>query len=398
MKSREKIISSLNHSTTDRIPIDLGSTDSSGITWIAYNNLKKALGLSSNTKVFDLIQMIVKVEHEVLDVVGSDAVSLIFEPKEWKSFEFIKGHPLEIPKKVQVEKKESGEMIIYSNCGIPSYRCPKGGFYFDSIYSPLKNAQSLGDIDKGFSFMKSYDMPYYMDESFIDLKRRAKNLHEKTDYAVVANLLVHLLAAGQELRGFENFMMDLVLNKKMVHRFFERLIEAYIPRIDKYFEAVGDNVDIVQVNDDLGTQNGPQFGREIYQEMLKPYHKKLWQYIKQKSKKYILLHSCGSIYELIPDLVEIGVDAINPVQVSAKNMDSKKLKTEFGKDITFWGGGCDTQKVLPNGKPKDVKEEVKRRVEDLSSDGGFVFCQVHNIQPDVPVQNILAMYEALSEI
>ncbi len=398
MKSRERIILSLNHKEPDRIPIDLGSTDSSGITWIAYNNLKKALGMSGNTRVFDLMQMIVKVEVEVLKIIESDAVSLIYEPREWKSFEFIKGHPIEIPERVLIEEKDNGEMLIYSNDGKPSYKRPKGGFYFDSIYHPLKDADLPEDIDKGFSFMESYDMPYYMDESFEDLKKRAVILHEKTDYAVVANLWVHLLASGQDLRGFENFMMDLVINKKMAHRFLEKQVEAYIPRIDKYLEAVGNYIDVIQVNDDLGTQNGLQLSKELYVEMLKPYHKKLWRHIKQKSKKHILLHSCGSIYELIPDLIEMGIDAINPVQVSAKNMDSKKLKTEFGKDITFWGGGCDTQKILPQGNPKDVKEEVKRRAEDLFGSGGFVFCQVHNIQPDVPVENIIAMYEALNDL
>ncbi|MCL4377961.1 MAG: uroporphyrinogen decarboxylase family protein [Actinobacteria bacterium] len=397
MKNRERIISTLNHKEPDRLPVDLGSTDSSGITWIAYNNLKRALGLSTKTQVFDLMQMIVKVEHEVLQFVGSDAAALIFEPEKWKTFEFIKGYPLEIPEKVQIQEKDNGEMIIYSGNGMPACKRPKCGFYFDTIYNPLKDSKSLEDIDKGFSFMESYDMPYYMDESFDSLKQRARNLHQNTDYAVVANLWVHLLAAGQDLRGFENFMMDLILNKKMAQRFFEKQIEAYIPRIDRYIEMVGDYIDIIQVNDDLGTQNGPQFNRELYKEILKPYHKKLWQYIKQKSKKYLLLHSCGSIYELIPDLIEIGIDAINPVQVSARNMDSKKLKIEFGKDITFWGGGCDTQKILPFGKPGDVKEEVKKRVEDLSGNGGFVFCQVHNIQPDVPVENILAMYEAVRE-
>jgi len=397
-KKRDRIISALNHKGSDRIPVDLGSTDSSGITWFAYDNLKKALGISGNTRVIDLMQMTVKVEHEILEFAGSDSTALIFEPGKWKTYEFRKGHSVEIPGKVQIKEKKNGELLIYSGDGTPSYRCPRNGFYFDSIYHPLESAQSPGDIDMGVPFMEYYDMPQYMDESFSDLKERAKILYRETDYAIVANLWLHLLAAGQELRGFENFMMDLIINKKMVHRFFERILEIYIPRIDKYLEAVGDSIDVVQVNDDLGTQRGLQFSLETYREMLKPYQKRLWQHIKQKSNKHILFHSCGSIYELIPDLIELGVDAINPVQVSAKNMDTRKLKMEFGKDITFWGGGCDTQEVLPYGKPEDIKEEVKRRVEDLSGDGGFVFCQVHNIQPDVPVENILAMYEALDEL
>jgi uroporphyrinogen decarboxylase len=161
---------------------------------------------------------------------------------------------------------------------------------------------------------------------------------------------------------------------------------------------VGKYIDVIQVNDDLGTQNSPQMSRELYREMLKPYHKKLWSYIKERSGKPILLHSCGSIYDLIPDLIEIGVDALNPVQVSARNMDTRKLKREFGRYITFWGGGCDTQKILPYGTPEDVRSEVRRRAEELGEDGGFVFCQVHNIQHDVPPENILAMYEELKAI
>ncbi|MBM3709964.1 MAG: methyltransferase, partial [Actinobacteria bacterium] len=217
-------------------------------------------------------------------------------------------------------------------------------------------------------------------------------------YAVVGNLMVHLLASGQDLRGFENFMVDLVVNKPLARKMLEKQVQSYIPRIDKYIEAVGNYIQIILVNDDLGTQYGLQISPEIYRVVIKPFHKILWNYIKEKSKKYLLLHSCGSIYELIPDIIEMGIDALNPVQISAKGMDAARLKKEFGKYITLWGGGCDTQSVLPFGTPEDVKAEVKKQVDILSPGGGFVFCQVHNIQPDVPPENIISMYEELGTL
>ena len=193
-------------------------------------------------------------------------------------------------------------------------------------------------------------------------------------------------------------MVDLVVNKPLARKILDKQVQAYVPRIDKYIEAVGKFVQIILVNDDLGTQNGLQMSPEIYREVIKPFHKILWNYIKQKSKKYLLLHSCGSIYEIIPDIIELGIDALNPVQISAKDMDTAKIKKEFGKYITLWGGGCDTQKVLPYGTPEEVKAEVRKQVEILSTGGGFVFCQVHNIQPDVPPENIIAMYEELGTL
>jgi uroporphyrinogen decarboxylase len=155
---------------------------------------------------------------------------------------------------------------------------------------------------------------------------RAKKLYTETEYAVIGNLWVHLLATGHDLRGYENFMIDLLVNKKLAHRLLERQLESYFPRIENYIDAVGDYVDIIQVNDDLGIQNGPMLSLSLYREMVKPYHKTLWDFIKKKSKKPVLLHSCGSVYELIPDITECGIDALNPVQVSARNMDTAKLK------------------------------------------------------------------------
>ena len=262
----------------------------------------------------------------------------------------------------------------------------------------MENAQSFEDIKINKKSLETFDWPYYYDETYTDLRKKAIYLYNNYNYAVVGNLCIHLYAACQFLRGFNNFMMDLISNKKLARFLLESQIEAYLPRIDKYINAVGDYIDIILVNDDLGMQNGLQVSKELYIEMIKPYQKKLWSYVKDKSKKPLLLHSCGAISSIIPDLIECGVDASNPIQVSAVGMDTKKLKKEFGSDIVFWGGGCDTQNVLPNGTVKEVRDEVKKRINDLAPGGGFIFCQVHNIQADVPVENILAMYEEIGTI
>ena len=404
MKSRERILAALNHRATDRIPVDLGSTESSGITWKAYHNLINHPRVKKNIPekeilVFDLLQLICKVDTGILEYIGADAVPLLFEPGVWKDWEFEEGVRVKIPGRANLEKVPGGDTVLLDSTGeFEIARMPWRGYYFDTVYHPLQHVTSADEIDRVPDLFESYDSPYYCDEDVSIFQTRAEMLHQQTDYAVVGNLWVHLLAAGQELRGFEQFMVDLMLNRKLAEKILKNQVDAYLPRIDEYIDSVGRYIDVIQVNDDLGTQNGPQMSRELYRKMLKPHHKKLWSYIKERSKKPVLLHSCGSINDLIPDLIEIGIDALNPVQVSARDMYTGKLKREFGRDITFWGGGCDTQKILPCGTPEEVRNEVRKRVEDLGQDGGFVFCQVHNIQPDVPPENIIAMYEELGTI
>jgi uroporphyrinogen decarboxylase len=399
MTQRERVLCALKHREPDQVPVDLGGTESSGVTGIAYNRLKQYLGTApGKTRVFDIIQQIALVEDTLLDRVGSDTVPLLLGPKEWKPWKLSDGSSCEIPEKVNIQIQENGDEIILIGDDTPVMRRPSGGYYFDSIFHPLENAQTEEDIDRGKPFIRSMDLPWYNDEGFGELKRKAKRLYKEASRAVVGNLWVHLLAAGQDLRGYENFMVDLIVNKSIARHLLERLVEVYRSRVDRYVEAVGDHVDIIQVNDDLGTQTGPMLRPELYREMVKPFHKELWGYIKEKSKKPLLLHSCGSVYEFIPDIIECGIDALNPVQVSAANMDTRRLKREFGKELVFWGGGCDTQWVLPHGTPQEVKDEVRRRIDDLAPGGGFVFCQVHNIQPDVPPENIASMYEELGTV
>jgi len=272
-----------------------------------------------------------------------------------------------------------------------------GGLYFEPIFfSPYANATSEADFDAQPEYIEDFDWAAWWDLPIAEMAARAEKLRAETDYFITGNVYDHILAAGQWLRGFEQFMMDLIINKPLAHALMERLVDVYLRRFESYL-PVARHCDMIVVNDDLGTQTGLQLSPQLYREMVKPYHARLWQGIKAMSGKPLLLHSCGSVYALIRDLIEMGLDALNPVQVSAADMDTARLKREFGRDLTFWGGGCDTQYVLPRGTVEEVREEVRRRVEDLAEDGGFVFCPVHNIQPDVPPENIVACYQAARE-
>jgi len=398
MTPRERILAALAHREPDRIPVDLGASESSGIHGIAYNNLKQHLGLNGGrTQIYDLSQMIAKVEPEVLDHVGADVLPLLIEPKRWQPWQLMDGSPGEVPAGADLRRTPRGGLELWSGDTLVAVG-PPDSYYLDTCDHPLEKASSPADIEAGLAALRSFDWPACNDETYEDLRAKAQALRAGSDRAIVGNLWVHVFAAGQILRGFENFMMDLLADKRLAHALMGRLVDCYAERVEQYVAAVGEFCDIIQVNDDLGTQNGLQVSLATYREMVKPYHARLWQQIKDLSGKPLLLHSCGSIYDVIPDLIEMGVDAINPVQVAAANMDSAKLKAEFGRDLTFWGGGCDTQTVLERGTPAEVAAEVRRRCADLAPGGGFVFCQVHNIQPTVTPANVMAMYEAVKEV
>ena len=395
MNSRDRILTALQHKEPDKVPVDLGATESSGIAGVAYNRLKRHLRLGGRTQIYDIGQMICKVEEAVIREVGGDAVPLLIEPQDWKPWTLQDGSSAEIPARADLRRLDNGGVVRLSHHGQVVARSTAGGHYLDEVSPPLADARSTSDIEK-YKYFRNFDWPDYLDETYDDLRLKAERLYRETDHLIVGNLWVHIFAAGQSLRGFENFMIDLAADQKMAHCLMENLLSVYMERVAKYAAAVGEYVQVIEVNDDLGTQFGPQLDPDLYRRMIKPYHKRLWGYIKKTTGCYLLLHSCGSVYDFIPDFIQMGVDALNPVQVSARNMDTGKLKREFGSGITFWGGGCDTQRVLPFGTPDQVKEEVKKRVNDLSPGGGFVFTQVHNIQPDVPPENIIAMYEALN--
>ncbi|MCE5252335.1 methyltransferase [bacterium] len=395
MTPRERVVATLKHREPDKIPLDIGGIESSGITGIAYNRLREHLGLGyGSTPIFDVYQQITKIEDDVRRVLKPDTIPLLIEPVSWKSSILPDGSPCSVPSKWNPVKDSADNLVVRNEHGTVTARMPSGGYYFESVHAPLADISDPAGLNAFARDIESSDWPFYADETLDSIGMRAQRLFEETDLAIVANLQLHLLAAGQQLRGYETFMMDLLLNKPLVHGLFDMLTDAYIGRCERYLDRVGTLVQVVLLNDDLGTQNGPMISPDCYREMLWPYQKRLFGFIKGKTGASILFHSCGAVSEFIPFLIEAGVDSLNPVQVSAAGMDTALLKKRFGGDITFWGGGCDTQRVLRSGSASQIREEVERRVGDLAPGGGFVFTQVHNIQPDVPPENIVAMIEA----
>jgi uroporphyrinogen decarboxylase len=398
MNRRERILLTLQHKQPDRVPIDLGAMDSTGIAAIAYNRLKKYLKMEGGTiRIHDPYSQIAWVEDSILERVRADVKPVFIGPRQWKPSQLPDGSPSQIPKNWNPETLPDGSQVVRDPNGLVVAQMPANGFYFEPVAYPLRDVQTVSEVEKRRSLFESADWPDFADEDYSDLARKARELYEKTDYALMGNFCAHIFAGAQLLRGYDTFLMDLLTNPALAECIMNELAEAYIRRFDHYVKAIGPYVQIINVNDDLGTQNAPMVSPALFRKMVKPYQGKLYRYIKSHFSGYLFLHSDGSIYPLIPDLIEIGVDILNPIQLSAAQMDPKKLKAEFGRDITFWGGGCDTQRVLPYGTPQEVREEVKRRIGELAPGGGYVFNQIHNIQADVPPENIMAMYEAAAK-
>lgn len=391
MTPRERVITALEHKEGDRVPVDLGAMLSTGIMGIAYNKLKNYLGVNSGrTRMYDLGQQLAEPEIEILEEIGADVLPLfISEPKIWKPSKLPDGSLCEVPESFNPEVLPDSSKVLRDDVGNITAKMPKNGYYFDSVYHPLESINTIEELEK-HNFYLPID-----EDTLNNLHKRTKNLYENTDYALMLNGAGGIYEWAQGLRDWGQFMMDLAGDPEFAGALLDKLVEANIQRLEQVLPAVEGYVQIVQTGDDLGIQAGPQLSPKLYKEVVKPRHKRLYQYLREHTDAYIFIHTCGSVYEFIPDFIEMGIDILNPVQVSAKDMDTKKLKDEFGKEVTFWGGGCDTQKVLPFGTPSEVKEEVRKRINDLAPDGGFVFTQVHNIQAGIPPENIMAMYEAV---
>jgi len=396
MVGRELVRTALSHREPERLPRDLGGTESSGVTAYTLHQLAVHRGIEVVPKVFEPYQYTAYIPERLIEAFQIDTINLTPEPAIWTRRANPAGFDVLLPGKWGEETDAEGNTTATNLAGDSVGKRPAGGLYFDPVNPPLAHIQSADELEAYRSSIEAFDWPFFVDETTAALVDRAKTLHD-SGRCVVYNLCCHVLAAGQLLRGFESFMMDLLADQAGVERLLDILIGGYAERIERLGPLLAPYTDVVLINDDLGTQNGPMLSVELYRKMIKPGHKKLVELIKEHFDRPVLFHSCGAVADFIPDLIDIGLDALNPVQVSASGMDPIGLKKNFGSEITFWGGGVDTQTVLNRATPEDVRDEVRRTVDIMAPGGGFVFCQVHNIQPDVPPENIEAMYAALDE-
>ena len=409
MDSKERILSAIAHKQPDRIPVDLGATPSSGISAVAYHNLVKHLGLGLKNHVYDVIQQVTQPEMEMLDLFGVDVLDVgrnfNTDPAYWQPLEVIQGVPALYPKWFNPVKQSDGSWLAPGKTGENIGKMPAGATFFDQLIFPYLSGypekyDQLGHemsrvIWGGFGFTP-FDWSD-RDDFWALLREKVIDLKSKTDRALLLGIGCNLFEWGTFLRRIDNFLVDLFMEPDQVHRLLDALMDRHMDFLVKVCDSVGDVVDILKFGDDLGTNSGPFMPPETYLEFFLPRHRQMTDYVKAHSSAHTMLHCCGGIYELIPGLIEAGFEIINPIQINAVNMEPERLKNEFGKDITFWGGGVNTQSILNRATPQQVKDHVRRNLEIFSKDGGFVFTTVHNILPDVPPENIVAMFEVVKE-
>lgn len=369
MNSRERVLAALNHEEPDRVPIDCGGS-TTGIEAEAYNPLKKLLAYDGPTKRF--AREHVDIDEAILQRLHVDT-------------RYVRAKPPSGFKKIIKD-------YSYVDAWGVTWKKPPSSAYWDIVDTPIK--------EPTLEAIKNYNWPDPDDPSrYTGLKERCQDLYHNTEYAVVMDTIGFGIfgQAAHQLRGFENFLLDLAKNKDFAEALINRVADFHEAVWSNILDRAGKYIHVAMVLDDVCTQNGPMMSPETFRKIIKPSQKRVWQLIKEKSNAALFYHSCGSVRKFIPDFIEMGVDILNPVQVSAVAMDPKELKSEFGKDLVFWGGGCDTQYVLPFGTPDDVEQEVKKRISELAPGGGFVFNPVHNIQPQVPPENILKMFDTAFE-
>jgi len=407
MTSRERVIAAIAHKEPDKIPVDLGSNPSSGISAIAYNNLKKHLGFTTgHTRIYDVVQQLSQPEDSILNYFNIDVVDIgrMFNTmdEDWYDIILADGSSAQYPAWFRPVKRNDGAWEVeLNNCVIA--RMPADGTFFDQTFFPYLNGypenyknlpDAMGMVLWAALVHSPWDHAHEAD-FWQQLRERTLKLRQTTDRALMIVCGCNLFEWGTFLRRMDNFLMDIIADQANVEALLDALMEIHLNTLEKVCAAVGDIVDILRFGDDLGMSNGPFMAPEIYRQVFKSRHTLLNEYVHSNSRMKTFLHSCGSIYALMPDLIEAGYDIINPVQTNCINMDPVILKKEFGSDITFWGGGCDTASVLNQATPQQVREHVLKRLEIFSPGGGFVFNTVHNILPEVPPENIVAMFDTI---
>jgi len=417
MNSRERINTALAHKQPDKLPVDFGSTAVTGIHVSSVYRLRQWYGLDkpkTPVKVTELYQMLGEIKEDLKEVLGCDVANVEssstafgFLKENWKKWYLDDGTPVLVPGLFNTEKNDDGSIYQYpmgDKNFPPSAKMPANGYFFDAIIRQEKFQESeLNPQDNicDFKLLSEHELKY--------IKEEVDRICSSTRYAILNSInnssfgdiaFIPGLSIGSPrgIRDIEEWYISIIKRKDYVKKVFEGQCEISIENYKRIFEAVGNKIDIVFVSGtDFGMQQGTFVSKDIYRELFKPFHTRVNNWIHDNTRWKCFIHTCGSIFELMPDFIDAGFEIFNPVQISAEKMNPEKLKKEFGKYVTFWGGGVDTQKTLPFRTPEEIKEEVKRLIDIFGRDGGFVFNTVHNIQANVPVENIAAMIDTVRE-
>jgi len=370
MNPRERAVTALNHKEPDKVPLDLNGTIMTALTLVAYNNLRIYLSLEEDKDpdVSCIIVNTVRANEDILSLYEVDTRTI-----------YMKGP--------STPAKFLPDGSFYDDYGV---RWRPASYYYDAIERPLENVTTISDLKKA-KWEKLYDKARVK-----GVREKTKNLYENTGYCLVAD--THSwgpFEGGCVFRGYENFLTDLYYNVNFAIALLDKITETCIANWDMFLNEVGEYVQVVANGDDVGMQEAPYISPEMYRKFIKPLHKRIFDFIHSKTKAKIFFHSCGSVYDLIPDFIEEGVDILNPIQRSAAKMDIKTIKKEFGKDLCFWGGGIDIQKQLPFYTQDEIEEEVKRTLDIMAPGGGFVFFPTHNIQADVTPDRIDCLFKTV---
>lgn len=416
MTSRERVQAALDHRTPDKVPIDFDSTPVTGIHVSVVEQLREHYGLNNEpVKMHEPYQCLGKVEDDLAEAVGIDVCAANgpstffgFRNENWKEWRTTWGQTVLIPGEMNLTTDENGDVYLYPEGDLsapPSAKMPNNGYFFDTIVrqEPLPEDDAdlkVEDNLEEFGPLTEETMAYVKEQALRNRERQMYTISNVggTGLGDIALVPAAFMKQPKGIRDIAEWYMSTVARPDFVYEIFERQYEIALENLAHLYEYCGDLIDAIFVcGTDFGTQDSQFCSADTFRSLYLPHYKKLNDWAHKNTHWKMFKHCCGSIPTFIPLFIEAGFDIINPVQTSAKGMDPKFLKREFGKDITFWGGGVDTQKILPFGTPQEVREEVLRKLEIFSPDGGFVFNAIHNVQARSPIENVVAMIEAVKE-
>ena len=409
MNSRQRVIAALNHQEPDRIPIDLGSHASSTIAALAYMKLRRHLGLTDGLpRMYNTWGQQCDVEEAVLDRLGADVVPLhrlvtalsIPNDNGWKEWTLADDNNCLVPIGFDPVKNDEGDWEWHENGRMIAKMPGEGTHGFTLFYAPMEGEPTRPKIDKlltstNNNFISRITMS---DREEKYLAAEAKRLYASTERAILFQFGGTVLENAQGIFGWDEFFVQCLQDPDLVHYFLGALTELHLDALQRSLKDVGEHIHVIQFGDDLGAQQGPLLDPELYRRVLLPYHKKLFGFVREHHPNvHVMLHCDGAVYELLADLIHAGMQVFNPLQTDSTGMDPARIKREFGKDLCFWGGGCDTHGTLVRGSLSQIREDVRCRLQVLAPGGGFVFNQIHNILPEITPERVLAMFDAACE-